>query len=137
LIGALSLLLLSGILMLTAKSWSKWLFAILAYCAVNLLFGVWLLAFGTKPRMDLNTAFVAILVLSTSALATAKFVKHVPIGAERPGLVMFLICLIFAIEYQSWEPWIAGLTILAAGHTIHFIMHRWKYSHLPKHSTPA
>lgn len=136
LLGGLSLLLLSGTLLFTTKSWSRWLFAILAYSAAKLFFGGSFFAFGAKPRVDLETGAVTVLILVLSTLATAKFVKRAPLGAERPGLVAFLVCLIFAIEYQSWTPWVVGLALLAAGHAIHFFMHTRKYLR-PKHSMPA
>jgi len=136
LLGGLSLLCLSGILLLTTKTWSRWLFAILAYSAAKLFFGVWFFALGAKPRMDLATGAVIVVVLVCSTLATAKFLTRAPQAAERPGLVAFLICLIFAVEYQSWTPWIVGFALLAAGHAIHFFMHTRKGLRA-NHSMPA
>jgi hypothetical protein len=122
LLGGFSLMLLSGVLFLTTQIWARWLFAVFAYSAARLLFGVWFVTLGTNPRVDPKTAFQAILVVVLSTLATAKFLRRAPLGAERLGLLLFFICLVFAAEYQSLVPWYAGLAILAAGHAIHFLM---------------
>ena len=133
-VGGLLLLLLSGILLVTTKVWSRWLFAILAYCAAKLFFAIWLIALGSSTRLELKGALLLLMFLALSVAGTLKFIQRPPSGAERVGLVGLLICLIFALEYQSWEAWVTGLAILAAGHTIHFFKVTRKLSHVPKHS---
>jgi hypothetical protein len=86
LLGGLSLLLLSGILLLTTKTWSRWLFVILAYCTARLFFGVWFIAFGIKPRVDPKTAFLTILNSYPFRIGHREIREACSAGSGTPGV---------------------------------------------------
>jgi hypothetical protein len=126
-LGGASLLLLSTILFLTTRVWASWLLAILAFCALKSLGFLLLLAFGS-PRIDARTALLTILMFFISAFASIRFVGRAAVGAERLGLVSFLVLLIFAVEFQSWLTWVMAIVILVAGQGIHYLMNRGRRS---------
>jgi len=121
-LGAFALLALATVLFYTARIWAKWLLGVLAYCGLRLLFGVpFVFVFGKMPTSELQSAFIIIPAFLISTLLTVRFVNRPPKGAERLGLVFFVVCLVFAMVFQSWAPWVMGIALLAVGNAIHFL----------------
>jgi hypothetical protein len=124
LLGGMSILLLCAVLFLTSQIWTKWLLAILVYSAARSLGLLLLLAFESSPRIDLRSALLVIGMFFVSALASVRFARKTPVGAERLGTVFFLVSLVFAIEFQSWRLWLMAIAIVVAGQGVRLLMGR-------------
>jgi hypothetical protein len=114
-IGVLILLALAAFLYRTTAYWAPWLLGFLGYGFLRLLIKG--LVFGPYLRQPASrTTIIWYLLYTAAAIAlTIRYASRRPVGSERVGLVLFVVCVPFAVEYQSYVPMLAGLGLLGIG----------------------
>ncbi len=124
LLGVLALCVLAGILFLTVHRWTEWLIGILGYCLLRLSGA---LIFGPYMKHPVSRLQAAswILYLAVAILLTMRHVRRRPEGAEKFGLVGFVVCVPFAMRLESSKPLLFGLLFLALGELTETLRH-WK-----------
>jgi hypothetical protein len=131
-LGTLALVLLAAILFFTVHHWTRWLVGILGYCLLRLLGG---LIFGPYMKQPVSRLQVASWMLYLIAiLLTMRHVRRRPKGAEKLGLVGFLVSVPFAMILESYKPLLLGLLFLALGELTERLR-SWKDRH-PRNTQP-
>ena len=114
-IGAISSVALIAVLYLTTAYWAKWLLGILGYCFFRMLVPLGLATFGYTFRNVSTAQLGAWSLYALIGLAlTVRYAKRKPRGAEKLGLVSFVVCVSLAMVYSSSIPLFYGLALLAA-----------------------
>lgn len=128
-IGVLILLALAAFLYRTTSYWAPWLFGFLGYGFLRLLIKG--LVFGPYLRQPASrTTIIWYLLYTAAAIAlTIRYASRSPKGTERVGLVSFVVCVPFALEYQSYVPTLIGLGLLGIGELFERLRHRRRKSH--------
>lgn len=113
-LGVIALGILAAILFFTVHHWTKWLIGILGYCLLRLFAG---LIFGPYMKQPISKLQVAswMLYLAVAILLTMRHVRRHPKGAEKFGLVGFVVSVPFAMSSNSYKPLLLGLSLLAVG----------------------
>ena len=129
-LGTFALGILAAVLFFTVRHWTKWLIGILVYCLFRLFAG---LIFGPYMRHPVSRLEVAswMLYLAVANLLTMRHVRRRPKGAEKFGLVGFVLCVPFAVSLESPKPLFAGLVCLALGELIETLRRRSHRRHRP------
>jgi len=132
-LGTLALGVLATILFFTVQHWIKWLIGILGYGLLRLFGG---LIFGPYMRHPVSRLQAAgwIVYLAIAVLLTVRHIRRRPKGAERFGLVGFVLCVPFAMILESSKPLVLGLSFLALGELIEALW-LWKHRQRSKQST--
>lgn len=116
-LGTLALGILVAILFFTDQHWTKWLIGILGYCLVRLFGGLILGPYMKQPVSRLEVASW-MLYVAIALLLTTRHIGRRPKGAERFGLIGFVLCVPFAMSSESPKPLFVGLSLLALGEFI-------------------
>ena len=124
-LGTLALGILAAILFFTVHHWTKWLIGILSYCFLRLFMG---LIFGPYMKHPVSRLQVAswMLYLAVALLLTMRHVRRRPKGAERFGLIGFVLGVPFAFSFGSPKPLFLGLLLLALGELLETVR-LWNY----------
>jgi hypothetical protein len=113
-VGGVALVGLSVLLLLTVRYWVKWLLGIVVYCFAKALLGTPLLLLSGRTNLARQVAFIFVYCL-IAALLSWKYFEREPVGIEKVGLVVFVVCAAFATALQSNVPLIVGLVSLGVG----------------------
>jgi hypothetical protein len=124
-LGTLALGMLAATLFFTVHHWTKWLIGILAYCLLRLFVGLIFAPYMKHPVSRLHVASW-MLYLAIAGLLTMRHTRRRPKGAERFGLVGFVLCVPFAMILESSKPLFLGLSFLALGELIE-ALRLWKH----------
>jgi hypothetical protein len=116
-LGPVAMLFLTGILFVTVRRWTEWLIGILAYCLLRFSGGLLLGPYLKRPVSRFEVA-AWMLYLLVAILLTTRHVQRRPKGAEKIGLVSFVLCLPFALILNASKPLFFGLLLLALGELV-------------------
>jgi hypothetical protein len=116
-LGILAFGIVAVTLFFTVHHWTKWLIGILAYCLLRLFVGL-IFAPYMKHTVSRLSVISWMLYLAIAVLLTMRHVGRRPKGAERFGLVGFVLCVPFSMILESPKPLFLGLSFLALGDLI-------------------
>jgi hypothetical protein len=131
LLGAIVVVGMMAFLYGTVRYWARWLVGILVLSLWRLWGGLMFKGFFELPT---SVTFTALLAWSLYALAafalTVRHASRVPVGAEKFGLVCFVVCVALAMVSSSSSPLFYGLGLLAVGELLQRLMsHRRHQAH--------
>lgn len=113
-LGALSAVTLVVITFKTTQYWAKWIVAILALGAWRLFFALLFKFFYDLPvNLTLRGAATWFAYSVVALILTMRHIRRVPRGAEKAGLVSFVIAVVLAMLQNSPVPLFYGLSLLA------------------------
>lgn len=114
----------------TVRYWARWLVGFLGLGLWRMWYALMFKGFFELPTNVTFSALLAWFLYSLAALAlTFRHFSRAPNGAEKFGLVGFVICVALAMVSSSSFPLFYGLGLLAAGEIAQRFSHRRHQAH--------
>jgi hypothetical protein len=102
------------VLFKTTRYWAKWLIGILGLCVLRIFYALVFKAFYELPRnFSLREGLAWLGYLLAAFALTARHASRTPRGAEKLGLVSFVVCIAMAIALNNYTALLYGLGLLA------------------------
>jgi hypothetical protein len=129
--GSILVLSLMAFMFVTARTWSRWIFGLLAYGCLRLLGGIFFGPYLSQP-LDRQTTVLWFSYAVAACALTARYLGRRPTTVERVGLVSFVSCFALSAAVGSPISLYAGLAALGVCELIQWLVDQGKHRHGPE-----